>query len=196
MRLRDRYSVARDLHARLYSAIASGDREVIEKIACQGLRRQLQIKLDRRQASQLPEESWDIKYKGYTPGERTPWLFHALVPPFLKSTRIVIDRTSAIPIGKNCSLRQVIVEIKSEQTLDKNDGEPAKTIPKREYVVIQKMIFEGEEEGWKIWGTTQSSTPSEITDILYSGTSSTNQTFGERVTQIMQNSAQRSTTGI
>lgn len=168
--LRDRYSEARRLHKQLYESLARGDREGISKIACRGLQNALRNRLDHRRAVNGPEESWTIKYKGWTPkSEKMPWLIQALMPASVKSTRVVVDRVGQIPIGKDSSMRQVIVKIRSEQTLDKNDGKGPKTRYVEEYVVIQKMKIEGEPGNWMIWGTTQPSSEEQIDEMFKAG---------------------------
>lgn len=167
MWLAERYAAARDLHKQLYLALAKGDRSKISEIACTGVQNALRSRLDHRRAVNGPEESWSIKYKGWTPSsEKTPWLMQALMPPMFKSTRIIADRMGQIPIGRDGRLRQVTVKIKSEQTLDKHDGTGPKTKYVEEYVVIQKMRIDGIEDRWMIWGTTQPSTESQIDEIF------------------------------
>lgn len=196
MYLRDRYVAARDLHSSLYKAIAQGDQETIDRIACMGLRRQLQIKLDRRRASESPNEVFSIKHRGLTPGSRTPWLIHVLTPPFFKSTRIIADRIAPIPMANDASIRQVVVEIKSKQWLQTTEGKPLKKGEKTELVVIQKLKVDGQEEDWKIWGTTKPSTKSEITALLDATNNSNRETFGERMGALMRNSAEKAQTGV
>lgn len=166
----DRYWIVRDLHKRLYTAIADGDRDTIEKIACTGLSRQLMIKLDHKQALKLPKEEWKIQYSGFTPGLKgsLSWLAHTLCPPWFRSTRILADRISPLPIGKNATLRQVIAEIKSYQTLDKKDGSPPKGQQKTEMVVMQKLRMDGEEDDWMIWGTIEPMTKEQVDEVLNS----------------------------
>lgn len=168
MELAGRYYIARSLHKQLYEAFAKGDRNTISEIACTGLQSALRARLDHRRAVNAPEESWSIKYKGWTPDyiDRF-WLLQALMPPMFKSTRIIVDRTGELPIGKEGSIRQVTVKIRSEQTLDKGDGSGPKKRDVEEYVVIQKMQSDGEMGKWMIWGTTQPSTEKEI-DTLFS----------------------------
>lgn len=83
-----------------------------------------------------------------------------------KSTRIIADRMGAIPVGKDGRIRQVIVKIRSEQTLDRGDGKPPETKDIDEYVIIQKMRIDGVEDKWMIWGTTSPSTPEQIEELF------------------------------
>lgn len=167
MALASRYYIARDLHKQLYIAFAKGDRTKISEIACTGLQSALRARLDHRRARNAPEESWSIKYKGWTPNwENRAWILQALCPPQLKSTQILADRMGAVPIGREGSIRQVTVKIRGEQTLTKSDGSEPKTKYVEEYVVIQKMKSDGEEGNWMIWGTTQPSTDKEIDEMF------------------------------
>ncbi|KAK5092436.1 hypothetical protein LTR24_005254 [Lithohypha guttulata] len=190
--LRDRYRIARDLHRRLYTAIAAGDRETIEQIACMGLKRELQIKLDHRKALQSPPETWTIQYKGLLPtSERTPWLMQAFLPPWLKSTQIMADRYAQLPVGEDASLRQIFVRIRSKQTLDRNDGKGVKEVERSEIVVIQKMKMSGEEDDWMIWGTTEPTTGKKLDEVLNASDRSGRETFASRLQNTMMGVAQK-----
>lgn len=173
--LAERYHMARELHRQLYKALARGDRETISTIACKGLQNALKTRLDQRRAVNGPEESWSIEYTGWTAGpvisttwrfEKISWLLQALIPPMFKSTRVITDRFGQLPFGRDARLRQVIVKIRSKQTLDKNDGTAPKTKDVEEYVVIQKMRIDGEDGEWMIWGTTQPSTEKQIDELF------------------------------
>jgi len=190
--LRDRYHIARDLHRRLYTAIATGDRDTIAQIACTGLQRQLQIKLDHRKSLQSPPETWTIKYKGLLPAsEKMPWLLQAFVPPWFKSTQILADRYAALPIGNDAALRQIFVRIKSKQTLDRNDGQGKKTVDRSEIVVIQKMKVDGEEDDWMIWGTIEPTTGEKLDEVLDGGSNSGRSTFWGRLQDNMMGVASK-----
>ena len=78
-----------------------------------------------------------------------------------------------LPI-KNSAIRQVVVRIRSKQSLAKII--PAARKGKREtvvegtdkekdvdeYVVIQRRIMNGKEGAWMIWGTTQETSVDEV----------------------------------
>lgn len=60
-----------------------------------------------------------------------------------------------------------MVRIRSQQTLTRwKDGVlvPGTGEPKecQEYVVIQKRLWKGKEEGWMVWGTVQETTMEEV----------------------------------
>lgn len=164
--LRERAYIARELHAELYTAIARRDRSKIEDIACTGLKQQLKVRFDHRELSRLPKETWTVTYRGWTPGPNVWWIFQALCPPRFKATQILLDSEAQIPLGEHASLRQVVVKIKTKQTLDKNNGDPPKTTLKDEYVVVQVMRTEGLMDKWMIWGTTQPSSDKQIDNLI------------------------------
>lgn len=66
------------------------------------------------------------------------------------------------------ALYQVVVKIKSMQSLERrpknglaSNGPEQKRII--EYVVLQRIMFKGKEDGWKIWGTIEES---KVKDVL------------------------------
>ena len=71
-------------------------------------------------------------------------------------------------IRKDVAIRQVIVRIRSIQSLtkivprfdgeeDSVVGDTGREIPTDEYLVIQRRIWRGTESPWIVWGTTQES---------------------------------------
>ncbi|KAK5086324.1 hypothetical protein LTR05_003492 [Lithohypha guttulata] len=181
--LRERYAKARELHRELYKAIAEGDNDTIRRISCTGLKRSLQIRLDQRKAMKMPPETWDVEYRGLTNDDKLYWWITALIPPRFRSTQIITDRSAQLPVGTDSSARQVVVKIKTKQTLDKNDGKGPKTVNKDEYVVLQRLRFDGEEDDWQIWGTTSPSNEEDINAILSENASAARRkmTFMERL---------------
>lgn len=96
------------------------------------------------------------------------WTLHR----YIKSPRIVSDRASMLQV-KEAAVRQVVVKIKSVQSLVKNkrhpqnkeevivgDIESGRII--NEYLVVQRRIWKGQEERWRIWGTIQEPDVNEI----------------------------------
>ena len=84
-----------------------------------------------------------------------------------KSTRIVSHRAS--PLGEDqpdTAYRQVVFRIESVQSLSvgtgaqKKDRAVDKTVV--EYLVLQRRVINGKEEGWKVWGFAEESTPAKI----------------------------------
>ena len=65
-------------------------------------------------------------------------------------------------------LYQVVVKIKSVQSLEKTpaNGPASDTAQEKkvvEYVVLQRKMTKGRESGWKIWGTIEES---KVEDVL------------------------------
>ena len=90
------------------------------------------------------------------------WILHK----YIGSPRIVSTRMGRLPMDKS-AIMQVVVKINSIQSLEKiikgagrkdhvggqfAGGEKKKLI---EYLVLQRMLIEGEEQPWMIWGTVQ-----------------------------------------
>lgn len=74
---------------------------------------------------------------------------------------------------KDSAVRQVVVRIQSTQSLTKTKkglhiggqalaGATEKKRETDEYIVIQRIIWKGQEGGWRIWGTTQESSVNEV----------------------------------
>ena len=68
----------------------------------------------------------------------------------------------------NSALYQVIVKIKSLQGLVRlpvngNASDATEKMRVEEYVVLQRMMLEGKEGRWKVWGTIEES---KIEDVL------------------------------
>ena len=78
-----------------------------------------------------------------------------------------------IPLGKESAIMQVVVRLRSIQSLQKIikgvGGKEDTTVDEpeekklEEYIVLQKMMLEGYEEPWMVWGTTQET---KIEDVL------------------------------
>ena len=68
----------------------------------------------------------------------------------------------------NSALYQVVVKIRSLQSLVRlpvngNASEAAEKTKMEEYVVLQRMMLEGKEGRWKVWGTVEES---KVEDVL------------------------------
>ena len=86
---------------------------------------------------------------------------------YTRGARVMSDRAARLPVN-GAALRQVVVRIESEQTLTKIEGRSRKAQTEgaevrrlekksktREYIVIQRMVLDGKEREWKVWGTTE-----------------------------------------
>lgn len=165
--MQERYEVARDLHRRLYAAIAERDEKTIQEIACTGVKRQATVRIANKKHTNAPGEQLSIRYKGLT-FKKLRWWLQMMIPPQFRSTQILVDRESPLPIGEGNTLRQVIVRLKSSQTLTQGSRGAQETFDKDEYVVIQTMNVNGEQSPWKIWGTVEGSTPKQIDQLFKS----------------------------
>lgn len=168
----ERTLVARNLHRQFYEALAGGNISTINKIACRGLIQSSQQRIGKRRAGET--HSFHImQYLGVQYPQFLRWPLLSILP--FSATKIVSDKVAPLPFGKNNLLRQCVVRIRTRQTLDRQDGTGPKTADLTEYVVLQRMRIEEQDEGWKIWGTTKPSTAEEIEKIM--GANSTTPRF-------------------
>jgi protein MBA1 len=159
----ERTLVARNLHKQYYVALSEGDVSTINKIACKGLIQSSQRRIGQR--SQGESHSFHImEYMGIRYPQFLRWPLLSFLP--FSATKIVSDKVAPLPFGKNNLLRQCVVRIRTRQRLDRHDGADPKIAELTEYVVIQRMRLEGQDGGWKIWGTTKPSTMEEIEKIM------------------------------
>lgn len=112
-----------------------GDTETLRRICADGLYESFRARIGARR------------------GEKVQWTLHN----YARSPRIVSDRAARLPI-EGAGLRQAVVRIRSRQSLTRFRGGQVvagsgggKDV--KEYVVIQKRLWKGKEEGWMVWGT-------------------------------------------
>ncbi|KAL2831232.1 hypothetical protein BDW59DRAFT_158177 [Aspergillus cavernicola] len=159
LRLRERRQVAREFHKRMYSAFADGDAATLRKICCTGLANNLIGRVASRPKGEKVTWSLD-KYL------RSP-------STFFTGIRVVSDRATQIPELPDSGVRQVVLRITSRQSTGKaqrqlaGDNAPTEKSPAKqqdctEYIVLQKLRWLGEEEGWRVWGHTM---PTTIEDL-------------------------------
>lgn len=162
----ERYEAVRQLHQQLYSAIAERNEQKIEEIACTGVKRQVQVRIANKKYVDAPKERLSIRYRGLT-FKKLPWYLQNLIPPRFRSTQILVDRFVPLGMGdESNTIRQVVVKLKSSQTLSKEDGSPQETFDKEELIVMQSQKISGEQLPWKFWGTIEGTTPQEIDALL------------------------------
>lgn len=168
--LRERHVNARDLHQKLYSAIAEADRATIKKVACSGLATQQISRLDRiRLNGEVEQQDWTVKYRGWIVPSKLYWTFQSLIPSCFKAVHILADTQATLPVGPGLLVRQVFVRIDSTQTLDKKDGTDVIAKNIREYMIIQQRIVEEKPEEWKVWGTIEPTTTEEALEMIQTG---------------------------
>ena len=107
--------------------------------------------------------SFRARIKVRPSNERLKWTLHE----FTGFPRIVSTNIISLEI-ENSALYQVVVRIKSLQSLVRipANGSASDATGKKkmeEYVVLQRMMLKGEEDGWKIWGTIEES---KVEDVL------------------------------
>ena len=80
-----------------------------------------------------------------------------------------IVSTNIIPLEiDNSALYQVVVKIRSLQSLVRlpvngSASDATEKMKMEEYVVLQRMMLEGKEGAWKVWGTIEES---KVEDVL------------------------------
>lgn len=159
----ERTLVARNLHRQYYVALAEGDVSTIKKIACRGLIQSSERRIGQRRDGDA--HSFQImQYIGVKYPQVLRWPLLSFLP--FSATKIVSDKIAPLPFGKNNLLRQCVVRVRTRQRLDRHDGIGPRIADLSEYVVLQRMRIEEQDEGWKLWGTTQPSTREEIDRIV------------------------------
>ncbi|KAI9860021.1 MAG: hypothetical protein M1813_006368 [Trichoglossum hirsutum] len=147
LRLRQTVPTALALHRRMYTAVADADLETLRTITAAGLHDELRTRI----LARPPRERLAWSLRGYT-----------------ARPRVVSNRAATLP-RDGAAIRQAVVRIRSTQSLARYapDG---KLVPGTgnerevmEYVVIQKMMWDGKEGPWLVWGTTEETTLADRT---------------------------------
>lgn len=141
--------VARDLHARMNSAIAAGNKEELKRVCTQELFEKLSGIVDSRPKGQTVK--WELE------GGRAKY-------------SVRDDRIAMMPLtpSENRTIRQAVVAVSSTQrivTVDEKRGGlevpgTAKAKSIRENIVLTSYVDEKtwQQTPWKIWGTLPDST--------------------------------------
>lgn len=92
-----------------------------------------------------------------SPNESLQWTLHK----YIGFPRKVSTNIATLEMEKS-AVYQVVIKIKSVQSLEKipANGSPSGTTEEREvveYLVLQKIMLNGKEEKYKIWGTVEES---------------------------------------
>lgn len=159
-----RNEIARSLHKTFNTALAEGDMNTLENIACDGLLQASRTRIENRKRHGT-DESWTLEnYRGITyPAFLEKWPLSALLP--FSSTRVVSDRLAPLPFPDS-TFRQCTVRIKSVQSFQAADESKPKISSRVEYVVIQRLQMNGKDPGWRLWGTVDPSTMEEIDKLF------------------------------
>ncbi|KAL8824063.1 MAG: hypothetical protein Q9191_005331 [Dirinaria sp. TL-2023a] len=138
----------------MWTAFARGDLEKLKALCTEGLYKDLSSRIKARRHN----ERFEWKY--YNPIGRP---------------RVVSNRATSLPVPglKECGMRQVVVRLRSKQSLTKRrrSGKEETIVPGTgetkditEYLVVQLRMMKGKEApGWKIWGTANES---DVEDIV------------------------------
>lgn len=131
--------------------------DVLDKLCCDGLRRELRSRIAKRPRG--VEFEWSVH--GY-PTRPKVLSNRAVVLPL--PTPPGVDPRKA----PKSAFRQAIVRINSEQSISKHfeDGriEQGQVKPKSELFVLQKRMIRGKEENWMVWGTTKENSVEDLED--------------------------------
>jgi len=166
LHLTSRITDALTLHRELNTAIAAGDKHWLRAHCCTGLATKACNRIERRGATKSGasnQEHWELLSYGGLPvlGSKVPpWPLCSWMPG--KAYKVVNDVVGALPVSNDVLIRQVIVRITSKQKYNLNNGKGDQQKTLTEYVVLQKILFQGEDEGWKVWGTVKPNTVEEI----------------------------------
>lgn len=172
MDMSDRLSGARAYHIAMNTALASRDLRGLHSICASGLYNQCKNLIDQAVERELPKKTWHlVRYRGIQyPRLFEKWPLSFFLP--YAATRVVADKATAIPFGKQSYLRECIVRIKSVQIVSTPD-KFSHTDEFTEYIVLQKLSIDGEEGSWRIWGTVDP-TKEELENILTGKTKGAN----------------------
>ena len=92
----------------------------------------------------------------------------------ITGVRVISDRAACLPEKPGLGLRQVVVRIRSKQSLkkpppvasassqpqeQKQDNAEEKLQECTEYIVIQRFMVNHEDGEWKVWGLAKETTP-------------------------------------
>lgn len=142
-----------------------GDVATLRKICCTGLANNLSARISNR-----PKD------------ERVTWSLDSYIrapATLFTGIRVVADRATQIPEIPNSGIRQVVLRIASRQSTGKvtlpsssrrgppPTPEPAKQRDCTEYIVLQKLMWFGEEQDWRIWGHASPTTVDQLEDPFF-----------------------------
>ncbi|KAL8734418.1 MAG: hypothetical protein Q9181_003221 [Wetmoreana brouardii] len=151
MGLRQLGPTAQALYRQMYTAFADGDTTTLSTICTDGLLSSFRARIAARPRN-----------------ERVRWTLHR----FSRGPKFVSQRIAMLPF-KGSAIRQVVVRLQSRQTLvrvlSNGSSRPEELVkgtgedkPVSEYLVLQRRMWQGEEEPWMIWGTTEETDPDTV----------------------------------
>ncbi|KAL2042921.1 hypothetical protein N7G274_003979 [Stereocaulon virgatum] len=145
--------MAQVMYEKMYIALADGDIESIKSTCLDGITTSLRRRINSRR-----------------PDEKLVWTLQR----YIGRPRIVSTRIVRLPDMDASALYQVVVQIRSLQSLRsilKGHNGSQETVMKDsndrqhevlEYLVMQKMMLNGNESSWKIWGMTEETRSREL----------------------------------
>lgn len=144
----------------------------IRKICCTGLANNLSARISTRPKDE--KVTWSLDSYIRTPAT------------LFTGARVLADRATQIPEIPNSGIRQVVLRITSRQSTGKTklpsttipgsgaqpqnnamETAPAKQQDCTEYIVLQKLMWFGEEQDWRIWGHATPTTVEDLEDPFF-----------------------------
>ncbi|WPH00862.1 Hypothetical protein R9X50_00369300 [Acrodontium crateriforme] len=172
--------IAKTLHEEMYRNFAAGDLSPVEKKLCKGLLHSLRARISIRPPGVFLKWKVDryletpklVSYKAIRmpkakgmPDGPGSGLVQAVVRIRSMQSLQHWKRESVKSRGAGASIREVRVDIRGRELSENTESEDtAKEAV--EYVVIQKMMRNGVESDWMVWGMTEETAPSTLTAML------------------------------
>lgn len=140
----------------------SGDIPKLKQITCDGLSTKLTAQIEARRPTEIV--TWNL----------IKWLRQPST--HFTGVRVLSDRATQLPEVPKSGIRQIVLRVSSRQSMTKVNtapfqakgaaakdvAAPAKEQDVTEYVVIQQLIWNGKDAGWRVWGNTKPTTMEQI----------------------------------
>ncbi len=142
IKFRQTAPTAKALHHAMYTAFAQKDLATLKHITCGGL-----------------YDSFVARITARPKGERWEWE----IVDYTKRAKVMSNRAASLMVDR-AGIRQAVVRICSKQKLTrfKADGSivagTGQVRDVKEYIVIQRTLWQGVEGPWMVWGTTEETT--------------------------------------
>ncbi|KAJ5397136.1 hypothetical protein N7509_005249 [Penicillium cosmopolitanum] len=166
--LTERRKIATSLYKNMYTLFASGDIPKLKQITCDGLSTKLISQIEARRPTEVV--TWNL----------IKWLRQPNT--YFTGIRVLSDRATQLPEVPKSGIRQIVLRVSSRQSMTKvntapfqlaakasknvaaaqQQQQPAKEQDVTEYVVIQQLIWNGKDAGWRVWGNTKPTTMEQI----------------------------------
>ena len=137
---------AKALHESMYTAFAEKDIPTLKRICCSGL-----------------YDSFVARITGRPKGERWEWK----IVKYTKRAKVMSNRAASLMVDR-AGIRQAVVRICSQQQLTRYRADGS-VVPGtgevrevKEYIVIQRTLWQGVEGPWMVWGTTEETTIDKV----------------------------------